>query len=194
LYAIVKPNDAPDMARHKGMPFVVVTLYTKAMLDDAHAHGRWAWAKGDSTSTHVRRPGKLDSKKTAQLVQKLTGFGSKLQVAMDLAKMKGEPIVPTAAAPPVTTRPTPPMPPTAPPAPAPTTPVADATASRMVTYFYAIRDRHPSNISVVEYQASELKQRLRELYEDKNIDHTTIRVWREVKAKVKVTVEYDIEE
>lgn len=54
--------------------------------------------------------------------------------------------------------------------------------------------QHYGTRKFVEYQAGELKQRLVELHDDASIDHTTIQIWREVKAKARVTVEYDIEE
>lgn len=208
LYALVKPNNAAEAARHKSMPFVVVTLYTKLMVDKARSSGRWAWGRGEG-STVVQNPGRLDAKKTSQLVEKLSGFGSKLQIALELAEMKGEPIVPVAPisrndlvknthraaaastpAPPIPAAPAPAARPQAQPV------AASATEMCLVTYCHEDEDdtRFNGQMQVAEFQRIELKQRLGELHSDKRIDKSTIRVWREMKATVRVRVEVDIDE
>jgi hypothetical protein len=206
LYAIIKKNDQRN-GRYGNFEHLVLTLYTEQMVKEKKAHGKWTDPDGDSglPVAHVRQTGVISANRSDT---KINNLGAKLQSALDLASMVGQPLavgakapLPAPAPPPRTrvanaevapVKPAPPVP-----TPPPPPPVANATDMRLVTYRHIEGEdgyQHLGHGQQVEYQAGELRQRLAELHADKTIDHSTIRIWREVKAKARVTVEYDIED
>lgn len=185
-YALVKENGTKDVGRGR-MEFVVVTLYSEGMMQQRKASGRWRADDAVPTPVVHQKGGKMAS------AVKINAIGAKLRSALDLAEMKGTPVVPVTAAPAKKAPARAPAPPAAVPAVAalkPAGPPPDALAQRLVTY----QCHGAAAIETAMYQAGELRQRLAELYDDASIDTTTIRVWREVKATAKVRVEFEIEE
>jgi hypothetical protein len=168
LYALVKPNERTNY-RHK---LVVITLFSQEMVDAAIAAGRWG------SSTKREEP------------KKMTNMGSKLKGALEMAEMRGKPVAIAAVRegePPVVKR----------------ADQRDAQHQRerehktveiyLVTWKRRERDDSGWLVSQqsAEYPKGEINQRMSELLDDTNVEAKSIRIWREVKTRVKVEVDVD---
>jgi hypothetical protein len=162
LFALVKPNDRVNY-RHK---LVVITLLTQEMVAVAVASGRW---------------GNIDLKKNEE--KKMTNMGSKLKGALDMAEMRGKPVAVREAPEPATPQP-----------PLKKTSKAPATAETyLVTWKRRERD-YSGGLLVhesAEYPKGEINQRVSELLDSTHVEAKSIRIWREVKTRVKVEVDVD---
>lgn len=162
LYALVRRNDKVGYEHE----LVVITLLTQAMVDAAKASGRWNDEKPKSSP-----------------------MGDKLKTALQLAELRGQPVVVAPATKAVKREA--PKPPPQPPPPIATLRKAPTASSEI--YLVTWRHRTGTVLHTAEYQKAEINQRVDELLDDDHVDSKSIKIWREVKTRVRVTLEVDEE-